>query len=52
MNSEMVTEKLNLSLTKEQKDKLIDLANKENRKYSQQIVHMMEFYIENKDKVK
>lgn len=52
MNYEMVTEKLNLSITKEQKAKLIELAKKENRKYSQQIVHMMEFYIGNKDKVK
>ena len=48
----MVTEKLNVSLSKEQKKKLTDLAEKENRKYSQQIIHMMEFYIENKDKAK
>ena len=48
----MVTEKLNVSLSKEQKKKLTDLADMENRKYSQQIVHMMEFYLKYKDKVK
>jgi hypothetical protein len=52
MNNEMVTEKLNVSLSKEQKKKLTDLADMENRKYSQQIVHMMEFYLKYKDKVK
>ena len=44
--------RMNISLTKEQQKQLKELAKKENRKYSQQIVHMMEFYIENKDKVK
>jgi hypothetical protein len=52
MNNEMVTEKLNVSLSKEQKKKLTNLADMENRKYSQQIVHMMEFYLKYKDKVK
>ena len=52
MNNDMVTDKLNVSLTKEQKKKLTDLADKENRKYSQQIIHMMEFYEKYKDKVK
>jgi len=52
MNCEMVTEKLNLSLTKEQKKNIQKLAKEENRKLSQQIVHMMEFYVRNKDKVK
>lgn len=52
MNDDMVTEKLNVSLTKEQKKKLTDLADRENRKYSQQIIHMMDFYLKHKDKVK
>ena len=41
----MVTEKLNISLSKEQKKKLTDLDYSENRKYSQQIIHIMEFYL-------
>ena len=45
IKDEMVTEKLNISLSKEQKKKLTDLADSENRKYSQQIIHMMEFYL-------
>ena len=52
MKIEMVTEKLNVSISKEQKKKLTDLAEVENRKYSQQIIHMMEFYLKYKDKVK
>jgi len=49
-----------ISLSKEDKKKLDDLAAMENRKRSNQIVHMMEHYIEceetwklhRKDKVK
>jgi len=41
-----------ISLSNEDKKKLDDLATKENRKRSNQIVHMMEFYINNKVKVK
>jgi hypothetical protein len=52
MNEEMVTEKLNLSLSKEHKKKIEDLAEEEHRKMNQQIVHMLEFYIKFKDKVK
>lgn len=44
--------RMTISLTKEQEKKLKDMAKKEHRPYSNQIIHMMEFYIENKDKVK
>ena len=40
--------RMNISLTKEQMEQLKELSRKENRKYSQQIVHMMQFYKENK----
>ncbi len=49
MNNEKMP-RMNISLTKQQMDQLKELSKKENRKYSQQIVHMMEFYIENKDR--
>lgn len=49
---EMAVERTTISLTKEDKKKLADLSKEEHRPISQQIVHMMEFYIENKDKVK
>ena len=41
-----------ISLSNEDKKKLDDLTTKENRKRSHQIVNMMEFYINNKVKVK
>ena len=48
----MVTEKLNLSLSKEDKKRIEKLAVEEHRKLNQQIVHMTEFYVKYKDKVK
>lgn len=48
----MVTEKLNLSLAKEDKKQIEILAASEHRKINQQIVHMTEFYLKYKDKVK
>lgn len=50
MKSQM--SRMNISLTKEQMEKLKKLSQEEHRPYSNQIVHMMEFYIKNKDKVK
>ena len=44
--------KMTISLSKEEQKKLKELSHKEHRPYSNQIIHMMEFYIENKDKVK
>lgn len=41
-----------ISLSKENKKTLDELASNENRKRSNQIIHMMEFYIKHKDKVK
>jgi len=52
MNNEMVTNKLNISLTPGNKKKLKELAAKENRPINDQIVEMMEFYLKYKDKVK
>jgi len=43
---------INLYLDEKTKKKLKDLAELENRSPSKQVKHMMEFYIENKDKVK
>ena len=48
----MVTDKLNLSLAKEEKKLIEKLAKEEHRKINQQIVHMTEFYVKYKDKVK
>jgi len=50
MNNQMP--RMNISLTKEQMKKLKDLSNEEHRPYSNQIIHMMEFYLKHKDKVK
>ena len=41
-----------ISLSKDDKEKLDDLANTENRKRSNQIVHMMELFLQYKDKLK
>lgn len=41
-----------LSMSKEKKKKLDEIAKQENRKRSNQVIHMMEFYLEYKDKVK
>lgn len=43
---------MTISLSKEKMKKLKELAESENRHYSNQIIHMMDFYIENKEKVK
>jgi len=50
MNDKMP--RMTISLTREDEKKLRELSKKEHRPYSNQIVYMMEFYIENKDKVK
>ncbi len=47
MTSEMP--RMNISLSKEKMQELRQLSESENRKYSQQIIHMMEFYIKHKD---
>ncbi len=39
-----------ISLDKEEVKKLKKLAKEEHRPYSSQIVHMMDFYIKNKEK--
>lgn len=49
-DSEMVVERTTISLTKEDKKKLEDLSKEEHRPMSQQIVHMMEFYMKYRDK--
>jgi hypothetical protein len=46
----MPQERTTISLSKEDKTKLEKLAKSEHRPVSQQIVHMMEFYIKNKEK--
>jgi len=38
--------RMNISLTKEQMKTLKDLSEKEHRPYSNQIIHMMEFYLQ------
>jgi hypothetical protein len=43
---------ITLSIDKENQKKLRDIAKKERRSISQQVILMMEFYIENKNKVK
>ena len=52
MDNEMVVKRTTISLTPEDKIRLGELSKKERRPISQQIIHMMEFYIENKDKMK
>ena len=52
LKNEMGSKPLNISLPKEQRDKLKKLAENENRAISHQIVHMLEFYLKFKDKVK
>lgn len=39
---------MNISLTEKQKERLKKLSEEENRSYSKQIVHMMDYYIKNK----
>jgi len=44
--------RLNVYLDQKTKDKLKELSDEENRPISRQIKHMMEFYIQHKDKLK
>lgn len=44
--------RLNVYLDQATKDKLKELSDNENRPVSRQIKHMLEFYLEHKDKVK
>ena len=43
---------MNLYLDEKTKEKLKDIARRENRSPSKQVKHMMEFYLKNKDKIK
>lgn len=52
MNDENDMPRKTISMNKQESDHLDALAKKEHRSVSQQIIHMMEFYIKNKDKVK
>ena len=51
MNKNTIT-KMTISLTEEHMKTLKDLSEKEHRSYSKQIVHMMDFYLEHKNKRK
>ena len=44
--------RMSISLSKETEKKLRDLAKEEHRKYSDQIEHMIEFYLKYRDEVK
>ena len=44
--------KVNISLPKDEMDKFKKLAEEERRSYNQQLMHMMDFYLKHKDKVK
>ena len=44
--------RMSISLSKETEKKLRDIAKEEHRKYSDQIEHMIEFYLKYRDKVK
>jgi len=52
MNNESEMPRKTISMDKEELDQLDKISKTEHRTASQQIVHMMEFYIENKDKTK
>ena len=52
MNDENDMPRKTISMNKQESDQLDTMAKKEHRSVSKQIVHMMEFYIENKDKAK
>ena len=43
---------ITLSIDKENQKKLRDVAKKERRSISQQVIVMMEYYLENKDSIK
>ena len=42
--------RMNISLTNKEMEKLKSISEREHRAYSDQVVHMMEFYIKYKDK--
>ena len=44
--------RMNISLTKQEEKLIKELSKRENRPYSRQIVHMLNFYIKNMDKYK
>ena len=44
--------RMSISLSKEIEQKLRSIAKEEHRKYSDQIEHMIEFYLKYKDRVK
>jgi len=52
MNNENEMPRKTISMKKEEGDQLDQLAEKEHRSVSQQIVHMMQFYVKYKDKIK
>lgn len=52
MNNENEMPRKTISMGKKELDTLEKLSKNEHRSASQQIVHMMEFYINNKDKMK
>jgi len=52
MNNENEMPRKTISMKKEESDKLDELAENEHRSVSQQIVHMMEFYLQYRDKGK
>jgi len=51
MNTDKEMPRKTISMGKKELDTLEDLSKKEHRSASQQIVHMMEFYLQYKDKV-
>ena len=48
MNTEIEMPRKTISMKKEESDELDKLSETEHRSVSQQIIHMMEFYIKNK----
>lgn len=46
MNTEENMPRVSISMTKKQLEKLDKIKEKEHRKRSEQIVHMMEFYLD------
>ena len=52
MNNENEMPRKTISMKSEESDTLDKIAKEEHRTVSQQIVHMMEFYLKYKDKVK
>ena len=52
MNEENPMPRKTISMKHEEIEKLDKISEKEHRSVSQQIVHMMEFYLKYKDKIK